>query len=96
MSRLTTPSTPAAPHAGDPPSQLVELDSRGRTTIRLGDQGRYRATKLADGTLVLEPVIVLTQDELILRSHPELEARIEESLRDPTQWVRRPRPQTKD
>lgn len=81
----------------DPPaSQLIELDNRGRTTIRIGDHDRYRATRLADGTLVLEPVYVLTQDELILRSHPDLEARIENAMRDPTQWVRRPRPTVKD
>jgi hypothetical protein len=94
---LTTPSrTDTTTTTDPPPSQVIELDSRGRTTIRIGDHDRYRATRLADGTLILEPVFVLTQDELILRSHPDLERRIEDAMRDPTQWVRRPRPTVKD
>lgn len=73
-------------------TQLIELDSRRRTTIRLGRHNRYRIRELDNGTLVLEPVVVLTEDELILRQHPELEARIARSVRDPAARTRKARP----
>jgi hypothetical protein len=76
--------------------QLVELDNRRRTTIRAGHHNRYRVTELENGTLILEPVFVLTEDEIILRQHPDLEARIERSMRDPAVRTRRERPVRKD
>jgi hypothetical protein len=73
-------------------TQLIELDARRRTTIRLGHHDRYRVQELENGTLILEPVLVLTEDELILRRNPDLEARIERSMRDPAVRTRRKRP----
>lgn len=78
------------------PQSVIELDARRRTTIRLGHHDRYRVTEYPDGSLLLEPVFVLTQDELILRANPELEARIERTMHDPSQWVKRPLPAVKD
>lgn len=78
------------------PTQLIELDPRRRTTLRLGHHDRYRVTEYPDGSLLLEPAFVLTQDELILRANPELEAAMEDALRDPSKRVRRPLPQKKD
>lgn len=77
-------------------TQLIELDARRRTSIRLGHHDRYRVTEYSDGTLLLEPVFVLTKDELTLRANPDLERQMEEALRDPTQLVRRPLPTPKD
>lgn len=75
------------------PNQVViDLDSRRRTTIRLGRHDRYRVTEHPDGTLLLEPVFELTQDELILRANPDVEASIEDALRKPETRVRRPLP----
>jgi hypothetical protein len=73
-------------------TQLIELDGRRRTTIRPGRHNRYRVQELENGTLILEPVLVLTEDELILRQNPDLEARIERSMRDPATRTRRERP----
>lgn len=77
-------------------SQLIELDARRRTTIRLGHHDRYRVTELPDGTLIMEPVFVLTEDEIILRAHPELEARMDRSMRDPAVRTKRGRPTPKE
>lgn len=74
------------------PTQLIELDARRRTTIRLGQHDRYRVQELENGTLILEPVLILTEDELILRRNPDLEARIERSMREPAARTRRARP----
>lgn len=79
-----------------PDVQLVELDARRRTTIRLGHHDRYRVTELPDGSLIMEPVFLLTQDEIVLKQHPELEARIARSMRDPAVRTRRARPVPKE
>jgi hypothetical protein len=73
-------------------TQLIELDARRRTTIRLGHHDRYRVQELENGTLILEPVLVLTEDELTLRRNPDLEARIERSMNDPAVRTKRERP----
>ncbi len=79
-----------------PEEQLIELDSRRRTTIRLGHHHRYRVTELPDGSLLLEPVFVLTEDEIVLHAHPELKARMGRSMRDPAARTKRKRPTSKD
>ncbi|SDT68499.1 hypothetical protein [Actinoplanes derwentensis] len=76
--------------------QLIELDARRRTTLRIGTHSRYLATEHEDGTIVLEPAIVLTQHELALRSNPGLVDRIEESMRNPAARTRRGRPTPKE
>lgn len=78
------------------PNQVISLDARRRTTITPGTHNRYRVTELKGGTLVLEPVFELTADEIILRQHPELEARIVRSMRDPAVRTTRERPQPKE
>lgn len=82
--------------ATDSYTQLIELDARRRTTIRAGHHDRYRVTERSDGSLLLEPVFILTRDELILRANPDLERNMEDALRDPSQRVRRPLPTPKD
>lgn len=84
------------PHSADARIQLIEVDARRRTTLRAGHHDRYRVTEYDNGALLLEPVFVLTQDELVLRANPDLEASMEEALRDPSQRVRRPLPKPKD
>lgn len=75
---------------------LIELDPRRRVTLKLGHHDRYLATELPNGTIVLKPAVVLTEDELILRSNPELLDRINSSLRNPADWTEGPRRTVKD
>jgi hypothetical protein len=78
---------------------IVETDPRGRVSLaRLGVQGghRYIGRIEPDGTVVLEPAIVMTEAEARLRANPELLARIEDNMAHPERWVERPRrPQAK-
>ena len=52
---------------------LVELDSRRRLSLaRVGRHSRYLAREEPDGTLILEPAVVLTATEAALVGRPEL------------------------
>jgi len=57
---------------------LLELDSRGRVALgSLGaDRQRYLAHRNDDGTIVLEPAVVLSELEARLHANPELHERI--------------------
>ena len=74
---------------------LLQLDSRGR--ISLGELaagcGQYLATVEHDGTILLQPAIVMTQAELALAKNSDLSAHIERTLTNPATRVQRARPQ---
>ena len=70
----------------------VELDSRGRATLRGARHTRYLMRQDDDGTLVLSPALVITQAELELRSRPDLVAEMEQAMADPSTMIRRGRP----
>ena len=80
-------------------AQLVELDSRRRAALgRIGnlDHTRYLVEEEPDGSLLFTPAVVMTAYEAALLRNPELVARIESDLADPSRLVesqsRRPRP----
>lgn len=79
-----------------PDPQLIELGSGRRLTLRLGHHDRYLATEEPDGTLVLRPAVVLTEDEVVLRQHPWLVEQIEQTMRDPASRTRRGRLKKKE
>jgi hypothetical protein len=64
---------------------VVELDSRGRISLgRLGRAGtqRYLARVEDDGTIVLQPPVVVSAFEARLLANPALVARIQSGLAD--------------
>ena len=80
-------------------AQLVELDSRRRASLgRIGnpDHTRYLVEEAPDGSLLFTPAVVMTAHEEALLRNPDLVARIESDLADPSRLVesrsRRPRP----
>lgn len=59
----------------------VTVDDRGRVSLgKLLQAGTYRATSRADGSVLLEPAVVMSQAELALLRHPEVDTRIEKIL----------------
>jgi hypothetical protein len=65
---------------------LIELDDRRRVSLgKLGHHSRYLARELDDGTLVLEPAVVMTQLQATLNGDPELIAKMEANAADPSQ-----------
>lgn len=90
------PAGPASPPrplrmvlAMDEPTHLLEVDDRGRTSLaRLGGSGRrYLAHTEPDGTIVLEPAVVMTELEARLHANPELHARITDAAAHPERAV---------
>lgn len=65
----------------DNDTHLLEVDARGRTSLaRLGGSGRrYLAHAEPNGTIVLEPAIVITEVEARLHANPELHAQVTEA-----------------
>lgn len=80
-------------------SQLIELDSRRRLALgRIGnpEHTRYLVDEQPDGTLVLTPAVVMSQQEVALLRKPELVDRLDAEAADPASWrststARRPR-----
>ena len=57
---------------------LIQVDSRGRLSLgSLAQQTTYLAHGNDDGSIVLEPAVVLTETEARLRTQPELFAEVE-------------------
>ncbi len=81
-------------------SHLIELDSRRRLALgKLGnpEHTRYLVDEQPDGTLVLTPAVVMSQQEVALLRNVELVSRLETEVADPATWTtgspaRRPRP----
>ena len=55
---------------------LIELDSRKRVSLTMGEPGRYLARLEPDGTIVLVPATVMTRMEAALLQSPEIMAAI--------------------
>ena len=68
--------------------QIVETDSRGRAS--LGRPGRrYLMHEESDGTLILEPAVVVTELERRFLLNAALQAQIEHARAHPEQRVPR-------
>ena len=67
--------------------QLLETDSRGRATLP-GGRRRYLVSTLANGALVLEPALVISEAEANFRANTEVIARIAAVQREPGIAVR--------
>jgi hypothetical protein len=72
------------------------LDPRRRVTLKVGHHDRYLAHEEPDGTIVLRPAVVLTTDDLALRSNPDLMDRITRAMSDPAEWTKGPRRSVKE
>lgn len=80
-------------------SHLIELDSRRRLALgRIGkpEHTRYLVDEQPDGTLVLTPAVVMSEQEVALLRNTGLAARLEAEAADPALWkagsaARRPR-----
>ena len=71
-------------------STVIELDDRRRLSLgKIGRHSRYVVTEQPDGTIVMEPAVVVTKAEAQLLAMPELIDRIENSQTRPEQY--RPR-----
>jgi hypothetical protein len=69
---------------------LIELDDRRRVSLgKLGRHSRYLAREEADGTLIFEPAVVLSEMEARFLANRELVAQIEDNRAHPER--RRPR-----
>ena len=76
-------------------STVIDLDTRGRAGLAKIAHGhtRYLATVEPDGTIVLEPAVVLTEAEAAYLRHPEIPAMVEQNRQQPENRVKRtPRP----
>ncbi len=73
-------------------SAVIELDDRRRASLgKFGRHDRYLIREQEDGTLILEPAVVLTEAEAAYLKNPALVALIEEERAHPE----RNRPRTK-
>ena len=73
-------------------SRLVTADPRGRVTVGQPDRP-YLVHEEPDGTVVLEPAVVMSELERRFRENAALQASIEYARAHPEQRVgRRPRP----
>jgi hypothetical protein len=71
-------------------STVIELDERRRISLgKIGHHDRYIVHEEPDGTIVLEPAVVLTEAEARFMANPQLLARIEDNRAHPER--RRPR-----
>jgi hypothetical protein len=68
----------------DPPS-VANVDSRRRITLgHLADEDQYLVTKNADGSILLEPVVIMSRREAAFwAANPDVKSRIEAAQRDP-------------
>lgn len=70
---------------------VIEVDDRRRISLgKLGQHTRYLATELPDGTLMLEPAVLLSEAEYAYLQNTPLRAQIEDNRAHPER--RRPRP----
>ena len=70
---------------------VIEVDSRRRVSLgKLGHHDTYLATEQPDGTITLEPAVILTEAEHAFLQNTELRHQIEHNRAHPES--RRPRP----
>ena len=74
---------------------LIELDDRRRASLgKVGraEHRRYLAREEPDGTIILEPAVVMTETEARLLANPQLVEQLNQAIVDPSRRVRRGRP----
>lgn len=65
---------------------ILATDARGRLTLGPKNQ-TFKVTELDDGSLLLEPAVVMTRADLAFAASPALQAQVEASLADPTEGI---------
>jgi hypothetical protein len=75
--------------------QIIETDTRGRASLGHPDH-RYLMHEESDGTLVLEPAVVITELERRFLANATMQADIEHARQHPEQRVPRRRRHTAD
>ena len=74
-----------------PMTTLVELDHRRRVSLgRIGRHSRYLVHEEPDGTIILEPAVVLSETEARFMANTELVAQIEGNRARPERGRSRP------
>ena len=74
--------------------EVVDVDSRGRTTLRAGKalRRRYLETDLPDGTVILHPAVLMSEVQARLLAAPGLMASLTSATdRERSELVSRPR-----
>jgi hypothetical protein len=66
---------------------LVETDARSRVVLPGRPNARYLVHEDPDGTLILEPAVVMTKAELAYRNSPELQRIVAEGRAHPERRV---------
>lgn len=75
-----------------PEQTILELDDRRRVSLgKLAEHSRYLVRKEDDGTLILEPAVVLTAFEARVLGSPEMIAKLREAQAAPRGAPRRRR-----
>lgn len=69
---------------------MIEVDARNRVTLPGKANRRYLLHEQDDGTMILEPAVVISELEARYRANPELQARVAHARAHPEQA--RPRP----
>jgi hypothetical protein len=70
---------------------VIEVDSRRRISLgKLGHHDRYLATEQPDGTILLEPAVILTASEHAYLQNHQLQSQIEHNRAHPERRRRRP------
>ena len=65
-------------------SVLVELDDRRRLALgKIGHHSRYLVREEADGTLIFEPAVVMTEFEARFMARPDLIEQITDNVAHP-------------
>lgn len=77
--------------AKPPSTPMIEVDGRNRVTLPGKAHRRYLMHEQEDGTVILEPAVVLSELEASYRADPEIQAKVQHGRSHPEQ--RRPRPE---
>ncbi len=72
------------------PTPMVEVDARSRVTLPGKAHRRYLLHEQDDGTMILEPAVVISELEARYRANPQLQAQIEHARAHPEQSQPRP------
>jgi len=70
---------------------MIEVDARNRVTLPGKAHNRYLVHEQEDGTVILEPAVVLSALEARYRANAEIQATVESGRAHPE--LRRPRPE---